>query len=480
MAKPKGESKTGLIVALVFFILTTIGLGVGTYTGYTADEGKDQTIKDEKKKLDAMSKERDWWKFQAQILREALGHLPGADLADVGVKREQMATSYSGQPGFAEIDKLLKDIIDKKIAWDPGQKKYRDSYEGLLVAAQKRYDDLATQLKGAQKQLDDATRKARDAEAARDAAKDAYDQALLALGNKQKEDQNDQTMRLENLTKEITRMGKVNTDMQIAHAAEQKRLNDELAKKDAEIKQYKTLVAQRNDELLTYRKKEQEAPKAMTTEYKIVEIVGQIPYINLGHADKVKPQLTFAIHGVGPDGKPLQTPKGTLEVVNVVDTHLSQARITSVKDPNRDPVLINDVLFNPSWDPTLKKHVALTGIVDLTGDGRDSTAEFRRNLERQNIVVDAWLDPKDFTVQGKVTVQTDYLILGDGAESLGSSRDRKTIGDKLDKGIGEMKAQAEKNGVQVISLRKYLEMIGYRLPRATGDLPTGNTGPYKP
>jgi hypothetical protein len=480
MAKAKGESKTGLIVALVFFILTTIGLGVGTYTGYTADEGKDQIIKDEKKKLTTMTTERDWWKFQAQILREALGHLPGNDLAEVGVKREQMATSYSAQPGFAEIDKLLKEIIDKKIGWDAGQKRYRDSYEGLLVAAQKRYDEVAGQLKGVQKQLDDANNKVRLAEAARDAAKDAFDQKLLDTGKKFENDQNDQAMRLENLTKEITRLGKANQDMQIAHAGELKRITDESVKKDATITQLKNLLAQRTDELASYKKKETETPRAMTSEYKIVTIVGQIPYINLGHDDKVKPQLTFAIHGVGPDGKPLQTSKGTLEVVNVVDAHLSQARVTSVKDPNKDPVLIGDILFNPSWDPTLKKHVALTGIIDLTGDGRDSTAEFRRNLERQNIIVDAYLDPKDYSVQGKVSVQTDYLILGDGLESLATARDREGIGKKLDAGIREMKTQAEKNGVQVISLRKYLEMIGYRVPRAVGDLPTGNTGPYKP
>ncbi len=37
----------------------------------------------------------------------------------------------------------------------------------------------------------------------------------------------------------------------------------------------------------------------------------------------------------------------------------------------------------------------------------------------------------------------------------------------LDLGIQQMKDQALKNGVAVIALNKYLEMIGYRLPRET-------------
>jgi hypothetical protein len=37
--------------------------------------------------------------------------------------------------------------------------------------------------------------------------------------------------------------------------------------------------------------------------------------------------------------------------------------------------------------------------------------------------------------------------------------------------IRGMKDSANKNGVQIMSLRKYLEMIGYRLPRHMADKP---------
>ncbi|HEY7154125.1 MAG TPA: sigma-70 family RNA polymerase sigma factor [Gemmataceae bacterium] len=104
-----------------------------------------------------------------------------------------------------------------------------------------------------------------------------------------------------------------------------------------------------------WRQIAEEAPANMRTDWKIVRMDrrGTNPYINLGSADKVKPQLTFTIHGVGLDGRPNPRPKGTLEVVNVIANHLSQARVTSVKDANRDPILVGDILYNPNLRPDL-------------------------------------------------------------------------------------------------------------------------------
>src|SRR5262249_44684532 len=120
--------------------------------------------------------------------------------------------------------------------------------------------------------------------------------------------------------------------------------------------------------------KSTEAPPDMRTDWKIVEMDrrGTNPYINLGSTDNVKSQQTFTIHAIGQDGRPNRQAKGTLEVVNVSGPHLSQARVTGVKDANRDPIIKGDIIYNPSWNPTLKKHVALAGIMDITGDGRDS------------------------------------------------------------------------------------------------------------
>src|SRR5690606_9524920 len=91
---------------------------------------------------------------------------------------------------------------------------------------------------------------------------------------------------------------------------------------------------------------------------------GTMPYINLGTVDGLTPQVTFSIHSLGADGRLNPIPKGTIEVVRVIGSHLAQARVTSVRDANKDPILKGDKLFNPTWDPSRKKHVAIAGLAD--------------------------------------------------------------------------------------------------------------------
>ena len=94
--------------------------------------------------------------------------------------------------------------------------------------------------------------------------------------------------------------------------------------------------------------------------------------------------------------------------------HLSAAKVVEAGNPARDPLLRGDLLFNPAWDPTQKTHVALVGIIDLNGSGVDGTQDLVRALEKQGIVVDAWLDLKDRTIKGPgMTERTTYLIKGE-------------------------------------------------------------------
>src|SRR5262249_23584964 len=135
----------------------------------------------------------------------------------------------------------------------------------------------------------------------------------------------------------------------------------------------------------TFDAKATEMLKSWDRNWQIVAMdrKGTKPYINLGSSDGVTTQVTFSIHSVGADGKLNPTPKGTLEVVRVIGAKQSQARVTSVKDAKNDPILKGDRLFNATWDPNRKKHVAIAGLADLGGDGTDSSEDFRRLMKRQ-------------------------------------------------------------------------------------------------
>ena len=472
--KSQGESKQGLIITLVFFILATIGLGVATYFGFADQEVKDKAVADAKKVEKAVREERDWYKFQSEIYRCYMGQSQNIVLADLGVKKGQFDQGSMKIEGYKDKDdatKLIKDF-DKRFGWNAKESKPNQTFEDQIAKLKADYEQLAKGNQGLQKNLADANKKRQDAEDQLAEAKTTFKKNLDAMAAKSTNDMGNDRKKIAEMLEDLKRLGTDRSTDQLKATQEKKVVLDQLKKMATDKKFLEARVKEREETLAALAVKSSEAPATLRTDWKIIRMDsrGKNPYINLGSADRVKPQLTFSIHGVGLDGRPIPQSKGTLEVVNVLRDHLSQTHITSVVDANRDPILEGDVLYNPSWNPTIKKHVALAGIMDLSGDGRDSLAEFKRSLERQNIVVDSWLDPKDFSVKGKITVQTDYLILGESLEFQASGRDKnEALRQNLDKGIQDMKREAEKNGVKLMALNKYLEMIGYRLPRSIGD-----------
>jgi hypothetical protein len=206
--------------------------------------------------------------------------------------------------------------------------------------------------------------------------------------------------------------------------------------------------------------------------WRIVEFdrLGNNAYISLGSNEGLTPQVTFSVHGVGPNGKLNPTPKGTIEVIRVMGGSQAQARITSTKDAKKDPILKGDRLFNPTWDPNRQRHVAIAGLADLGGDGSDNSDDLRRLLARQKVTLDAYIDTKDEKmpkIVGKgVSVNTDYLVVGEGLDAFrGSKAYSKEYLLKFKLLSDELKAKAANNGVAVISLRRYLDMIGYQPPK---------------
>jgi RNA polymerase sigma factor (sigma-70 family) len=92
-------------------------------------------------------------------------------------------------------------------------------------------------------------------------------------------------------------------------------------------------------------------------------------YINIGAAEGVKPLLTFSVYSPSSEGnvdlyraegnqaardkkraahEPV--PKGTLEVVSILGPHSSKARITGVRDQNKDPLVRGDLIWDRVYD----------------------------------------------------------------------------------------------------------------------------------
>jgi hypothetical protein len=485
-ARKGGESKQGLIITLVFFILATIGLGVSTYFGFAEQEKLTGEKKEAEKKLKTITDDREWARAQGNFFRAIMGQIGSVPADKIGIDKAAFDDGKmgSGQPDRGDVESLFKDLEKKKIAWPKGKNLPDVTYEKLVADERKAVEEVRKRNTTLEAEVARLKKGKDDTEAELAEAKKNFDAELAKAKKKSEDDLSSYVQIIAQLRNQLDAQGKTKEDLVKKADEEKATFLKEKQKSDKNQREMREYIKAKEDELnLVKAKTGTTAPKDWRNDWRVLSVgrYGQEVYINLGSADKLQPQLTFSVHGVDQSGRPLQESKGSLEVMDILGDHLARARLTGVKDPNRDPVVPRDVLYNPTWSPTLKKHVAIAGIIDLTGDGRDNIQEFLRNLERQNVIIDAYLDLRDLTIRGKgMNVRTEYLILGDGAEIFGENREResKEFIDKLSKGMGEMQDQATRYGVTVIGLRKYLEQIGYRLPKVTGGREAGSG--YRP
>jgi hypothetical protein len=469
-----GDSKQGLVVALVLFVLLSIILGLTTYFGYS-EAGKAQ---DEAKKADAKfkdkDKEADWYKFQAWTYRAYMGYPIAASLDDLTTLRGQYNNGtgglVSGNDKFKDDNvKFLQDTLEKPLGWDDKQKKPVKTFEGEVSRLAKELRAANAQVKQTQDLLADANKKLAAKEDELKAARDEFEAKYAKLNKDREADRKDYDDKLRVLRDQLEGITKEKGEALLAGDKAKEGFTKDLAKKDREMRQMGEKIVKLEEQVPKLSRVDIDQPKGKIFR---MNADGQTPYIDLGSADGLKPQVTFSVHGVGPDGKPLKEPKASLEVIRIMGDHLAQARITGVQDPGRDPVMPGDYLFNPAWDPRIKQHVAVAGLIDLTGTGTDNTLEFIRTLQQQGVIVDAYLDPKTQKEKGDITRQTDYLILGTSPEFTGDVRAGETKTEKKSETISAITAmqdKASKQGVTIIKLKDFLALSGYRLPKsATG------------
>jgi hypothetical protein len=499
--KREGEgSNMGLIVTLVFFVLATVILGVTTYLGFADQAVNEKKAKDAESKASLMEKERNWHRFKSNVLREYIGARAAG--IDVPVMVGDKNSFDKGQLNFAGDDKAefkaLLDKFDAVMKWEAGKDAPNKTFESRLEDLKRQIAGLNLAVNQLKKEKETADQQAKEDRAALEEERKNFKAALAKLDEKASKDRDSDRATIDTLRKDLAEVSAAKEKVNIGWEETKKKLatTETLAKRlGNEVKTTKDSNKDLRDQLDDTKTKlstiaektgvdlkaaEAEALDARALQmlkvwnkpWRVVELDrrGDMPYINLGSNDGLTQEVTFSVHGVGTDGKMVERPKGTVEVVRVIGPHLAQARVTSMKDRGANPILKGDKLFNPTWDPSRKRHIAIAGIADLGGDGTDNTEDFRRLMQRQNVVLDAYIDTKDEKAPklvGKgVGVNTDYLILADTLESVRHPRSLdKGYVQAFDRMREDLKQKAISNGVTVITLRRYLDMIGYQSPK---------------
>jgi hypothetical protein len=495
---PKAAAKTSpvLVVFLIFFILATIILGVTTYLGFNGQAEFAAAAKKADEEKAKWNKDADWFEFLADTYQAYAGlELTPKEKENIGTLRKGFEggtlIQNSRDPDKDAKAKQIHEVLDKEKGWDAAQNRALKTYKSELEDAKKAMDDAVANWKKAQADEKDARDKSASLEAELKKAQDNYREGLTKAKDEADKELAKQLAKVAQLSKDLEEISKAKEDLRTEMAQMKGDYEKQIAKYKKDIVLLTQRVQKAEEKNAVVNLLDYDHPKGHVNS---IAPSGRMVYIDLGSADNLKSGITFSVYGVGADGKPIahdvigpdgkvvlgtdlrpeKEGKATLEVANVIGEHVAQARVTWVRDEGRDPILRGDLLFNPGWDPKARQHVAVTGMIDLTGEGHDDTAEFVRNLQKQGVIIDAYLDLKDISVKGKgIDRQTDYLILGtlpqyQGSEALKEDDPRAKRMNAINKEMEDMKAKAVESGVQLISLRKFLVMSGYHVPPGVG------------
>jgi hypothetical protein len=488
MAVKGGESKQGLVVTLVFFILATIGLGVATYYGMADQDKLKKAAAEEKKKTDIANQERDYYLAWAGVLRSYLGSPAapdsrmGRELAGNKTKIDQ--SSFNTYKDFPEL-KALVDKLATVAKWDPTNNQPATNFFALLKARDDEIKDLKTKLatlEGERKLAQDQ-RTATQTDRKND--KTAFDNSVTKVKN---EFEGERVAFEKNIKDLEARLNKVEDKKDPIYAKLQDELEATKKERDAIQKKIKGFEEQVATLQTRVEHKSDDRPVELIPRGKIVRVHGNLrrATIDIGRAQNLKPGTTFTVYSLAPNGKPKVRSKGKVEVLSVGDA-TSEVAITHIFAPddpgdpvtgkrkeidvlsrdNTDPIVSGDVLINPLWNPNAETHVAIAGVVDFQGTGAINVHSFIRLLEKQNIRVDAYVDPADGTIKGPgLTRRTDFLILGNiptGREP-GVSKDDAVL-KRIDDSSKKLLDSARLNAVSLINPRRFLQDTGLNIPR---------------
>jgi hypothetical protein len=484
------ETSTPLIVALVFFVLTTIAFGVMWYMEYAERENNAAKAEAERKKTTAANSAAKSAELLAKLYRVVLGVQEGDD--EKSLEAEQT-------PELAkELRRVNKELAQKLNTAEPG--KLPDEYEVLVVAEKDKIvrgkasgvtDAVATAAKDraaaiargdAAQGLYDAERaKTVKAKEALDAATATFTKLVDALPKDYKAKLEEEIKKFE-ARKELFTRNEAESRKELTEAQERAGIAErERDKVAAQVKAVQTQLAEKVTQLARRQDAFQfDEPQGKVTGRNLA--AGTVT-INLGSNDRVTPGLTFTVlpydfpikgrqsrirrdrvpdeRGNYKDVDRFQ-PKATIEVIEVTGPAESRCRITSEYDPIRDGVIAGDLLYNSVWRKGAADHVALIGIFDRNGDGSDDIKQVVEDLERMGVRVDAFFDMKARKWSNPITNQTRYLVKGFFPSNSGADPNRDEKTNLLDDMSKAVNAAREKN-VTEVEFREFFPRMGYKM-----------------
>jgi hypothetical protein len=200
----------------------------------------------------------------------------------------------------------------------------------------------------------------------------------------------------------------------------------------------------------------------------------RLVWIDRGFDDGLGRQMSFAVYsqnqaslfnqkqqmrkeGTGMEKVKKLSSKGRIEVVRITGPHQAECRI--LEDKTADPILPGDWIHSPAWSPGQRLHFALVGFMDIDGDQQSDRETIKHIITMNGGVIDTEIMDTGERDEGKMSVNTRYVVTGDASEK----------GNLKIKNITQYQTtrtaffnEVDLYGVEKISVQQLLDMMGWK------------------
>ncbi|MCE9525952.1 MAG: hypothetical protein K8R36_07850, partial [Planctomycetales bacterium] len=200
----------------------------------------------------------------------------------------------------------------------------------------------------------------------------------------------------------------------------------------------------------------------------------RLVWIDRGFDDGLGRQMSFAVYsqntaslfkqvermrkeGTGKEKVKKLESKGRIEVVRITGPHEAECRI--LEDKASDPILPGDWIHSPAWSPGQRLHFALVGFMDIDGDQQSDRETIKHIITMNGGVIDTEIRDNGERDEGKMTVNTRYVVTGDASEK--GNLAIKNL-DQYQKTRTAFFNEMTQFAVEKISVQQLLDMMGWK------------------
>ena len=415
----------GLQIALIIFVMLTIVLGVTTFIffrQYEEADAKAATNQTEASQSMAAARAK---QEENNEMKRLMGFAATENLENIHEKFAQDMQTYAAN--FPEENRFYSPVLAYL------HTVIKDKNEAL-TAEQTVVQELKDNNEIREKVKDPQIKKHQEA-----AAKARQD----LTGEREKFDA-DRARFKEDGSQVAASLQKAREEADVALGKVQTKLED-INKRFVQVDQIRRRVTEERNALV------KETFEVAHGEIRWVNQRNKTVWVNLGRADKLGRQTTFAVYSADTSDVTKAGKKANIEITQVLGDHLCEARI--IDDRISDPIMPGDKVHTPVWTPGAQKRFALVPFMDIDGDGASDQHIIRSLITMNGGAIDAEVDEKGKQT-GKITINTRYLVRGEAPDA----KSNQALIDRISKAVGE----AQRLGIEQISYRDLLRRMGWK------------------